>query len=192
MKRERMSRAPHLAPRAIWGIALFIVTVLLAPPAAQAANAAPLGLEIGVATLAQVKSKLGGTTTLAEMGTNKFTDGVMLGGDGQGLDIDGLHKITLIFDNKEVLQGVVMTLDKDFRPTFEKLRKKYTVVSKQIPFVGDSRARFSQGASFVVLDAPHLSFEMKLSYISSGLDQAFKTRSAAEDTRHERQQADKL
>lgn len=192
MKCDRILRASRLATRALWGIALFFITVVLAAPAAYAANAAPLGLEIGVATLAQVKAKLGGTTALAEVGTNKFTDGVMLGGDGQGLDVDGLHKITFIFDNKEILQGVVMTLEKNFRPTFEKLRKKYTVVSKQIPFVGDSRARFSQGGSLVVLDAPHLTFEMTLSYISIALDQAFKTRSAAEESRHERQQTDKF
>jgi hypothetical protein len=191
MERDQTSRARRLALRAHCGIALFLASAA-ATPVAYAANAAPLGLEIGVATLAQVKAKVGAVTSLAEIGTNKFTDGVMLGGGGEGLDVDGLHKITFIFDKKDVLQGVVMTLDKNFRPTFEELRKKYTVVSKQIPFVGDSRARFSQGSSFVVLDAPHLSFEMTLSYISGPFDQAFKTRSAAEDARHERQQADKL
>ena len=85
-----------------------------------------------------------------------------------------------------------MTLPKSVKPTFEMLRKKYTLVSKQIPFVGDSSARFSQGASVILLDAPHLSFEMTLSYLSETLLAAFKTRSARDREHHDHDQEDKL
>jgi hypothetical protein len=178
-----MTRRLHLA---------FFTVLILAPADAFAANAAPLGLEVGVATRAQVKQKLGATTELADAGTNKFSDGPMLGGDGKGLDVDGLEKITFIFDKKEILQGVIMTMSKSFKPTFEKLSKKYALVSKQIPFVGDCKARFQQGGSVVVLDAPHMSFEMTLMYLTNELERAFKTRSSSESARHERQQEDKL
>lgn len=192
MTRERPSRGRHTLPRALWWIPLLSLAGLLATQSAHAANAAPLGLEIGAATAAQVKAKLGGTTSLSELGKNKFTEGVMLGGDGGGLGVDGLKQITFIFGKDDVLQAVLMTLEKDFNRTFEMLRKKYTLVSKQIPFVGDSYARFSQGASAVVLDAPHLSFEMTLRYISSAFDQAYKARAKADDNRHEREQEEKL
>jgi hypothetical protein len=97
---------------------------------------------------------LGKVTTLEERGTNKFTGGPMLGGAGAGLGVDGLEEITFIFDEADVLQGVLMTLPKNFKPTFEMLRKKYALVAKQIPFVGDTWARFSQGTSVITLDDP--------------------------------------
>jgi hypothetical protein len=72
------------------------------------------------------------------------------------------------------------------------LRKKYKVVSQQIPFVGDAHARLTQGTSVILLDAPHLSFEMTLNYLSTGLLTAFEARSAHEKARHEEEQADRL
>jgi len=166
--------------------------IALAPGDAHAANAVPLGVEIGVATQSEVRAKLGKATSLADGGVNKFTDGRMLVGDGKGLDVDGLSKIVFIFDQREVLQGVLMTLEKNFKPTYEMLRKKYTLVSKQIPFVGDSSAKFSQGSSFIMLDAPHLSFEMTLSYVSQSLHAAFQNRTARDRAKHDEDQQGKL
>jgi hypothetical protein len=162
------------------------------PGAARAGNAAPLGQEIGVATLTSVQLTVGKATSLADGGVNKFTGGRMLSGDGKGLGIDGITKITFIFDKGSVLQGVIMTLPKNFKPTYEMLRKKYTPISRQIPFVGDTNARFSQGASVIELNAPHMSFEMTLSYLSETLLASFKTRSAHDKERHDRDQEDKL
>ncbi len=67
---------------------------------AQAANVAPLGLELGVATLDQVKNKLA-ATRLEPNGTNAYSDGPMLKSDGAGLEIEGLHEIVFIFDAKQ-------------------------------------------------------------------------------------------
>lgn len=175
----------------VWVVGLSLIGV--APPAAaKAGNAMPLGLEIGGATLTDVQAKIGKATTLKDAGINKFTGGRMLESDGGGLDVDGLTAITFIFDKGDVLQGVIMTLPKRFNPTYEMLRKKYTLVSKQIPFVGDTNARFSQGSSVILLDAPHLSFEMTLSYLSEGLLASFKSRSTSDRARHEKDQEAKL
>ena len=43
-----------------------------------------------------------------------------------------------------------------------------------------------------MLDAPHLSFEMTLSYLAETLLAAFKTRSAREREGHDRDPEDKL
>jgi len=163
-----------------------------APSGPRTPNAAPLGFEISVAKLADVRAQLGDRTTLKAAGTNKFSGGPMLVSNGAGLGIDGLQEITFIFDEEEVLQGVLLTLPKRFRPTFETLRKKYKVVSQRIPFVGDAHARFSQGASAIILDAPHLSFEMSLHYLSDRLLATFESRSARDQARHEKEQADRL
>src|SRR6185295_1988873 len=110
--------------------------------AGNAGNAVPLGVEIGVATYDQVKGRIGKSTALADAGLNKFTGGKMLSGNGEGLDVAGLKELTFIFDRQGVLQGVLFTMEKNFRPTYEMLKKKYKLVSQRIPFVGDSNARF--------------------------------------------------
>jgi hypothetical protein len=160
--------------------------------AARAASAAPLGMEIGVATYDQVKERIGKSTALNSAGINKYTGGQMLSGNGEGLDVAGLSEITFIFDRAGVLQGVLMTLAKDFRPTYERLRKKYKLVSQKIPFVGNSYAKFAQETSVIILDAPHLSFDMTLSYVSPSFLAAYKARSSEEDAQRERAQQDRL
>jgi hypothetical protein len=116
----------------------------------------------------------------------------MLGGDGAGLGVDGLKGITFIFDKREVLQGTLMTLSKNFQPTFDSLRKKYRVVDKRIPFVGDAYAKFVQGATTIILNAPHLSFEMTLEYVSEPLLKTYNDQASRERQRHAREQEDKL
>jgi hypothetical protein len=120
------------------------------PLFAQAANVAPLGLEIGVADLATVKAKLKGQTRLTEAGINKWTQGPMLKSNGEGLDVEGLKEITFIFGQDEKLDGVIMTLGKDrLEEVTAALRKKYKKVPENIPFVGDASALYRQGDSVV-------------------------------------------
>jgi hypothetical protein len=160
--------------------------------AGSAGNAAPLGVEIGVATYDQVKGRVGDSTELADGGLNKFTGGKTVSGNGEGLGVAGLKHLTFVFDREGVLQGVFFTMEKNFRPTYEMLKKKYNLVSQRIPFVGDSNARFSQGQSVIILDAPHLSFEMTLSYVSRSFLASYQARSAEDKVRREREQEDRL
>ena len=96
------------------------------------ANAAPLGLEIGFANLAGVKHKLGGMTNLESIGTNEYSEGPMLRSSGEGLGVDGLSQLLLIFDKDNVLVGVVMTLPKAPKDVLQKLSEKYQVVDNRI------------------------------------------------------------
>ncbi len=165
---------------------------------AYAGNAAPLGLELGVATYAQVKQQIGSKTSLSDGGINAYSDGKMLKSDGDGLGIDGLSDITFIFDQSDRLAGVLMTLPKQngmsdlnntrFRQTMNALGKKYRLVKKDVPFVGDSYAEFREGDSLVELDAPHMSFTMSLTYETRALHDAFTRKSAEERQQHEQQQ----
>src|SRR5436190_18851708 len=132
--------------------------LLVSSAPALGANAAPLGMELGVATLEQVKAQVGKVTDLGDAGANKFSGGKTLASTGRGLDVDGLSRVLFIFDKGDVPQGVVMTLEQNFRPTFELLRKKYKLVSKQTPLPGYGQARFAQGESVITLEAPHMSF----------------------------------
>lgn len=155
---------------------------------ALAANAAPLGLELGVASLDQVKTRLS-ATRLTPAGINAWSDGPMFESDGAGLDIDGLQRITFIFDKGNRLAGVVMTMaDTRFDEVFQHLSGKYRLQSKQIPFVGDRYARFSQEASIIEIEDPHLSFEMEVRYLTNELVNAFKQRRATQEAQRKQRQ----
>lgn len=171
-------------------IAIFLAICSLS---VLAGNAAPLGMELGVATLAQVKQSLGGRTPLEDGGINKFSGGSMLKGNGAGLEVEGLKEIVFIFDKSEKLAGVLMTMPKhDFKRTLDMLAGKYKVIQKNVPFVGNSFAKLRQGDSIIELEAPHLSFDMSLRYLSNQLVADFKKQSAAEAAAKQRKQAGAL
>lgn len=163
--------------------------------ALAAPSAAPLGMEIGIATLEQVKKDIGGRTRLSDIGTNAYSEGPMLKGDGVGLEIDGLSEILFIFDKANKLAGVVMTLPKggmgseNVRKVMGMLGEKYKTVQKNIPHVGNAYGRFKQGASTIEVDAPHMSFTMDVRYLSDALLASFNQRSQQE--RSEKQQKQK-
>lgn len=161
--------------------------------AAFAQNAAPLGFELGVATYAQVKQQLGGKTSLSNNGVNKYSGGKMLQGNGDGLGIEGLSEITFIFDASDKLAGVLMTLPKDsFKPTLKALSAKYKLVESVVPFVGNASAKLQQGESVIELNAPHMSFEMTVTYMTRGLKQAFTQQASNERAAKEKRQADQF
>ncbi len=158
---------------------------------AFAANAAPLGLELGVASYAQVKQQVGGKTSLADAGSNKYSGGKMLQGDGAGLGIEGLSEITFIFDKTDKLAAVLMTLPKDsLQKTLSALSNKYQLIEKQVPFVGNAFVRLQQGDSVIELDAPHLSFQMTVNYLTKSLKQSFNQQATGERAAKEKRQAD--
>jgi hypothetical protein len=164
-----------------------------------AANAAPLGFELGVATLSQVQQGLSAKTRLTDTGTNKYTGGKMLSGTGAGLDVDGLKEITFIFDQNNVLAGVTMSLNKGdgmhnegFKKLSKTLASKYKQVEKREPFVGDCYARYVQGDSVVILNVPHMGFDMGLSYLTKGLLADFNKQSVQEKSAQQKTQASKF
>ncbi|MDH2918107.1 MAG: hypothetical protein PXX73_02785 [Sideroxydans sp.] len=162
-------------------------------PLVFAANAAPLGLELGVATYTQVKQQVGGKTSLSDEGINKYSGGKMLQGNGDGLGIDGLSEITFIFDVSDKLAAVLMTLPKDsFAKTLSALSGKYKLLEKQVPFVGNASAKLQQGESVIELNAPHMSFAMSVHYLTKSLKQVFTQQASREFTAQEKQQADKF
>jgi hypothetical protein len=173
--------------------ALHILFAIFCSAAYAGNNAAPLGQEIGVATSKQVRDQIGNQTQLADGGINKFSGGRMLKGDGSGLGVEGLQDVLFIFDASDKLSGVVMTMGKDrFKDTLDALSKKYKLVGKQVPFVGNSYAKFKQGSSVVELDAPHMSFSLELRYLSDELLAVFNNKSSVEAAEKKRNQASKL
>ncbi len=79
-----------------------------------------------------------------------------------------------------------------FKKTLATLSGKYKLVEKRAPFVGDSYAKFRQGDSIVGLDAPHLSFNMSLRYLTNELQASFNRQAEAEKPEKQRKRASQL
>jgi hypothetical protein len=104
-----------------------------------------------------------------------------------------LSEITFIFDQSEKLAAVLMTMPKDsFQPTLNALTKKYKLVAKEVPFVGNASAKLQQGDSVIELNAPHLSFEMSVQYLTKSLKQSYAQQSMNERSNKEKKQADQF
>lgn len=151
--------------------------------AAVQAGVPVLGFEIGVSTAQQVRAKIAGQTKQESQGINQYSGGEQFKTDGAGYGIDGLTEVTYIFDEKDKLSAVLMTLSKNrFDELFNVLARKYKVQKQDRPFVGDQFGRFKTSDATIELDAPHMSFSMSANYIRDDLLKAFKAKSA-EDAR---------
>lgn len=98
-------------------------------------------------------------------GINIYSKGEMYDINPSNLDIEGLDKATAIFDSKGILVAVVMEFpDYYWDKIYTSLKSKYTLINAQVPFVGNRYAEFVSGDSIIILDAPHMSFDMTLLY----------------------------
>lgn len=116
---------------------------------------------------------------------NSFTKGRMLQCSGADIGIEHIKNVVFIFDQKETLVAIRLVMPKDkpskygggFGAGFQEVRnqfaKSYHLVSEQIPFVGNSYAKFSEGNCFILIDAPHLSSDMTVDFWVNGFGEAF-------------------
>ena len=140
-----------------------------------------LGFEIGVSTLEEVTANLKAQTRVEDAGINSYSSGRMLRTSGAGFSIDGLQRVTFVFDDKNKLAAILMMIGKHrFDPVLKSLSTKYKVSSKQIPLVGNKFASFKTSDSVIELDAPHLSSEMELRYVKIELMNKFVRQSQQE------------
>lgn len=165
---------------------LVIVSLVLALTSTNSAFAdpKPLGFELGKATIEEVQN----TYKTTDAGISVHTEGKMLNVDAYEVGLQDLQKVLFIFNSDGTLSVVDMTFIKTkFDELYGQLNKKYKLVKKQIPFVGNKYAEYKNGKSTVKLDAPHMSFELDVIY---GQNSFFKTMKEV-NNRQEQQRKDK-
>jgi len=156
-------------------------------------NAAPFGMEVGVATLKQVKEEIGATSGLVEVGINKFTEGPMYKTDGAGIDVEGVNSVLFIFDTKQVLAGVIVEMPKDPSGVYKTLSSKYKVISNKIDkFMNNGYAQLRKGGSIIEISAPHMSFSMEVRYVTDALMKSFNQTTQTEKAETQRKKANAL
>lgn len=167
------------------------VVLLGASPALAGTKA--LDVELGVTTVAQLRSGLAVKTKIEDRGTNKFSAGPTLATTGDAYEIEGLSEVVYIFDDHEKLAGVILHMSKErFAAVFKALNAKYKVVTQRRPFVGDQFARFKTADATIELDAPHLGFAMEARYIRQDLLKKFLAQSEADAAAKQKQEAAKF
>ena len=115
---------------------LVIVSLVLALTSTNSAFAAPKpqGFELGKATIEDVQN----TYKTTDAGISAYTEGKMLNVDAYEVGLQDLQKVLFIFNPDGTLSVVDMTFRKTkFDELYSQLNKKYKLVKKQIPFVGN-------------------------------------------------------
>ena len=153
------------------------------------ADPSPFGLEIGKASIQDVKGKY----SLTSAGINKYSQGKMYEMNPSELNFQGIQSATLIFSTDEKLLAVLTKMSKHkFDYVYNGLKKKYHLTSKQIPFVGNKKVKFVDGNTEITLNAPHMSFEMDMNYINNDLWSTYQKTSKAEKNNKTKQEQSQL
>ena len=167
----------------------WMTVALVFLPMVALADPAPFGLEIGKATISEVKQKHG----MQRTGINKYSKGEMYDLEVSRIGLDGLRTATVIFNQNGKLLAVLTTLRKaKFDDLFNGLSNKYTLISKRIPFVGSKSARFVDGDTEITLSAPHLGFKMQMNYINMEFQKQVEAQSDEEQQRKKSREMDQL
>ncbi|WP_395476476.1 hypothetical protein [Rickettsia endosymbiont of Pantilius tunicatus] len=127
------------------------------------ANPKPIGLELNKTTLEEVKEKY----KVIRMEANKW-NGTNYYIDTKDIDFKNVSSALIICNDDNIVQAVILVMDKNnFNELLGMLSEKYTLKEKNIPFVGNKSAVFIDGNSTIILDSPHLNFNMDLTYITN-------------------------
>lgn len=170
-----------------------LLLAVCAPFANAIGNAAPFGVELGVASLSDVQKQIGTQAKLNPTGKNLYSGGKMFVADGKALNVEGVRSVTFIFDTSDLLAGVIVSMSKDPKSLTKSFSEKYQVITNQIDgFLNYGYAKYQKGESFIEINAPHLSFEMEVRYLSKKLLLAFQQQSEAEASTKQKRKADSL
>jgi hypothetical protein len=146
-------------------------------------------MQLGQTTEAELKKMY----KVSHEGTNKYSFGNMYSVPTSSIDFEGLQEVTAIFNEQGVLVAVLTKLPKrKFDYLNSALSGKYKLVNKNIPFVGNKSVKYADGNTEITLDAPHMSFDMSMNYITQELLDRFNKISEAESAKKRSNEASQL
>ncbi|NAW67161.1 hypothetical protein, partial [Photobacterium halotolerans] len=112
------------------------------------ANPTIFGLTIGQTAESDLKAKY----NVQQTGQNKYSMGNMYRISSQAISFEGLQNVTAIFNQSGKLVAVLTDFPKSkFDYLNQTVGKKYTLISQQIPFVGNKSATYRDGDTEITL-----------------------------------------
>ena len=153
-------------------ISKFLLLLILFLNNCAYAVPAPIGLELNKATLSDVTKKY----KIIKKERN-YWDGYNYFIDSKDIDVENISNALVICDDQDIVQAIILTANKNkFQEFYDMLSDKYTLKNKTIPFVGNKNATFTDDECSIILDAPHLSFDMELIYITDNFYKKFTSK----------------
>ncbi|QTD46526.1 hypothetical protein [Ottowia testudinis] len=144
-----------------------------------------INVELGVSTLEQVRKEAASAGRIQNAGTSTWSKGPILQIDNPDLGIEGVKSVQYIFDAAGKLSAVVMTMPatkgmadlekRRFDEVASVLGEKYKLAKKVRPSVGDRYAKFTAPDTVIEIDAPHMSFDMEVRYMTNAFLKAFNS-----------------
>lgn len=148
---------------------------------AMAANAAPFGLEVGVAACDAARAKLQGAEERSLGGQDVWLETTEVedlypGATKVAARCSGNRVIAVQVEASKGGMG-----NDGARQAYATLASKYKrVAGGPMPSLGDGYARFVAGSSVIEQNSPHLSFEFTVTYYEKAFFDAIKASNAAE------------
>jgi antitoxin component YwqK of YwqJK toxin-antitoxin module len=186
-KKRKRAEGKYEDGKLIGEVASFTVDGAAVPPSKTESCLTFEGYDLGRTTWpGAILSRLPDNHFPLAAGINKYSNGKMLRFNGSQLQDGWAQELLLIFDEHEVLTGMLATGKKGgsgsgleaYRGQFDRYRKtfaqQYQLVSQTVPYVGDSKASFRSGACAITIEAPHQSFDMTISWRTPEFDRQFR------------------
>lgn len=149
-------------------IIILIITIIAS--FSVLANSTVYGLTLDNTTIQELKNNF----SVSYAGINKYSQGEMYNIPTKQIKFDGLNEVTAIFNKSGKLVAVLSEFPKSkFNYINSALTKKYNLISQDIPFVGNKRVVYRDGSTEITLNAPHMSFDMSMQYISDSFNKAY-------------------
>ena len=144
-----------------------------------------INVELGVSTIEQVRKEAASAGRIQNAGTSTWSKGSILQVYNPDLGIDGVTSVQYIFDAAGKLAAVIMTMPstrgmgdlekRRFDEVASLLAEKYKLAKKVRPRVGGRYAKFTAPDTVIEIDAPHLSFDMEVRYMTNNFVKAFNS-----------------
>ena len=148
--------------------------------------ASPLGYKIGEATFSEIKKNLGGKIPLEEKGVNPYSGGpIFVSNECDPLEIEGLKRLTVIFDQNDKLSAVILTMENEngqnkaelrerFYSVYDVLKEKYAVLNETLPVSGHLRVNLkSPENAFIQISAKKGQDVFNLRYLSNNFVESY-------------------
>lgn len=141
------------------------------------ANPSPLGFELNRSTISDVEKQY--RITVKE---RNYWDGNNYYINIRDVKLDGLRELLVICNDNDVIQALILTVDKDkFPKFFDSLSEKYQIVAKETHMFGYKKAEFNADQSIIIMESPHFSFDMWIIYITKSFYEKYKKQRAEEE-----------
>lgn len=172
----------------------WLAAFLWSPLAIAQHAAAPLGLELGKTTCKEA------TSALKLRSDSKSRISSWAGGPIRDLPLEaggvpGLKGGLLICDAKDRVVFVALDFAKgnsEASRTADQLDTKYKPNRRDLPALGNGYASWVASNGVIELDAPHVSFEFRVSYWATGAPQTYARWREVDQQQRDRQKADNL